>query len=71
MELATAPTEITYIPGNPGAAWTGQEVSVTRLRILEMLRPELDTQKIQVQVRAEGLSDPALPYKTVKTEVQP
>ena len=66
MVLATAPTETTY---NPGAARTGQEVSVTRLRILEMLRPELDTQKIQV--RAEGLSDPALPYKTVKTEVQP
>ena len=46
VELATAPTETTYIPGNPGAAWSAQEVSVTRLRILEMLRPELDTQKI-------------------------
>ena len=46
MELDTAPTETTYIPGHPGAAWTPEEVTVTRQRILEMLRPELDTQKI-------------------------
>ena len=46
MELDTAPTETTYIPGNPGAPWTPEEVIVTRQRILEMLRPELDTQKI-------------------------
>ena len=46
VELDTAPTETTYIPGNPGAPWTPEEVIVTRQRILEMLRPELDTQKI-------------------------
>ena len=52
MELESAPTETTYIPGEPGAPWTPEEISVTRQRILEMLRPELETQQLNFGKRA-------------------
>ena len=45
VELAVAPTDTTYIPGQPGGAWTAEEVTVTRQRILEMIRPDLETQQ--------------------------
>ena len=33
-------------PGNPGGSWTEDEISITRNRIIEMLRPEPEIVKI-------------------------
>lgn len=38
--LATA-----YVPGTPGANWTGEEVSATRRRILQAIDPDWDVKK--------------------------
>ena len=39
-EIIPSPPENEYQPGTPGGAWTEMEISVTRQRILEMLKQE-------------------------------
>merc|ERR1719192_700545 len=34
-----------YVPGNPGAAWTEEEIESTRFRILQAIHPDWDVQK--------------------------
>ena len=33
-----------YVPGTPGAAWTGEEIERTRERILQAIHPDWETQ---------------------------
>ena len=34
-----------YVPGNPGAAWTAEEIESTRLRILQAIHPDWNVKK--------------------------
>ena len=34
-----------YVPGNPGATWTEEEIESTRLRILQAIHPDWNVQK--------------------------
>ena len=34
-----------YVPGNPGAAWTEEEIESTRLRILQAIHPDWEVKK--------------------------
>ena len=34
-----------YVPGNPGAAWSKEEIESTRLRILQAIHPDWNVMK--------------------------
>ena len=36
--------DTTYVPGTPGAEWTGDEIKNTRNRILQAIHPDWETQ---------------------------
>ena len=40
-----------YVPGNPGAAWTGEELESTRLRILQAIHPDWGVQTDMFGIR--------------------
>ena len=42
-EIIPIPSENEYQPGTPGGAWNELEISITRQRILEMLKQEDET----------------------------
>ena len=56
-------TDAAYQPGTPGAQWTDDEVSATRLRVLQMIHPNWDIKKDQgtwngVGVKTEEVKNP-------------
>merc|ERR1719192_1984236 len=45
-----------YVPGNPGAAWTEEEIESTRFRILQAVHPDWDVKK-EMYGRGKGRGD--------------